>query len=182
MTDEKKQDSKAEIHFNKLADVLTYLKEKGWRVSQASLYRHVSEGKLRTEKNGNFRQRSIDRYAKSFLTLVKTGKKIKESATDFKRKFLEQQIKLYDIKIKRLERLDAIEESKYVDSKVALAAATMMYKFVREEVMKLPGIITARLVEEREKTGKEKLDVSVVRGILNGEIRQALENIAKTQI
>jgi hypothetical protein len=50
--------------------IQSYLAAHGWRFSTTSIYRHISEGKLRSCKDGVFETDAIDLYAKRHLKPV----------------------------------------------------------------------------------------------------------------
>lgn len=60
-------DEKLQVNIIDIKGIRSYLAQHGWRFSTTSLYRHISEGKLRPDKDGVFETHAIDRYAKKHL-------------------------------------------------------------------------------------------------------------------
>lgn len=169
---------KEAMNFEKVAEVLAYLQDQGWTVSRPSFYRHVKEGKLKKTPDGGFSQKTVDRYAKMFLISARTGKRARESAAEQQRKILKQQIELNALKIRNLERRNAIEASQYIPASEALSAFTTLTSFTREKVMEIPDRVLKKMIDETAKNGGRKLDEPQVRNILDLEIRQTLENVS----
>ena len=64
-----------------IADVLDYLKESGWKVTKTSLYRHQKEGKLLPRSEGTYALKDVEKYARTWLREISTGKR-KRDRTD----------------------------------------------------------------------------------------------------
>lgn len=75
-----------------IADVLTYLKEAGWKVTKTSLYRHHKEGKIAPRADGTYGQKETDKYARTWLKQQSTGKRLSEKTDELQRKKLEQEL------------------------------------------------------------------------------------------
>lgn len=55
--------------------VVTYLNDAGWKASKSTVYRHHDEGKIRSEADGCFKTKAVEKYAKDWLkTKNGTGK------------------------------------------------------------------------------------------------------------
>ena len=87
------KDEGAEKIFSNLAAVLKYLEDQGWRITRPSLYRHHKEGKLPPEASGTYKQRAVDKYAKTFLKLAATGKRLRETSDNLQRQKLDEELK-----------------------------------------------------------------------------------------
>lgn len=53
--------------FKTIKEILTYLRTRGWKISESGLYKHFQCGKLRKE-DGVFQRERVDRYAATYLT------------------------------------------------------------------------------------------------------------------
>jgi hypothetical protein len=53
--------------FASLPDVLEYLQDESWKISQSSLYEHRDAGKLQADANGGFTLSAVTTYARSHL-------------------------------------------------------------------------------------------------------------------
>lgn len=104
----------AERPFSTVADVLGYLKEDGWRVTQPTLYRHQKEGKLFPQRDGSYARKDVDKYARTWLKQKSTGKRISDRTDELQRKKLEVELRNLDLDNKRKERLDAKETGNLV--------------------------------------------------------------------
>jgi hypothetical protein len=87
--------------FGSLAHVLDYLQETGWKIAKPSLYRHHQEGKIRPESDGSFRKKDVDRYAKTFLKLLATGKTLNKQLDELQRRKLDLERENLELAIKR---------------------------------------------------------------------------------
>jgi hypothetical protein len=50
------------------ADVYRYLRETGWQVSERTFYRHVSDGKLKKNRDGLYTAAAVKKYAETWST------------------------------------------------------------------------------------------------------------------
>ena len=104
--------------FSTLADVLTYLREAGWRVAKSTLYRHQGEGKIRPRPTGAYHLADVEKYARTFLKQQATGKRVQERIEDLQRKLLEKEDKLKDLKIDRETFARDKEKGEYIPKKL----------------------------------------------------------------
>ncbi len=100
--------------FETVADVLDYLAGSGWKVTQTSLYRHQSQGKILPSVDGSYRQKDVDKYAKTWLKQKSTGKKISEKTDELQRKKLEIELENLEIDHKRKAFAYAKDQEKYI--------------------------------------------------------------------
>lgn len=94
-------DVEAERHFENIAAVLQYLESAGWKVTKTSLYRHQKEGKVLPDKNGCYQRKTVEKYARTFLKQLATGKRLQENTDDLQRQKLEQELKNLQLKNER---------------------------------------------------------------------------------
>ena len=78
--------------FDNLMAVLEYLTNNGSKAARNSLYRHQSQGKLLPESGGKYKQRAVDKYAKTFLKRTATGKRDQESSDELQSQILQQNL------------------------------------------------------------------------------------------
>lgn len=159
--------------FDNLFAVLAYLQGAGWKIGKSNLYQHRKDGKIIPNEDGVFTRAAVDKYARTFLRQVATGKRITEASDDLQRKILSQQTKINELKIKREERRNAIEEKKYVSVQVVLDSAFTMFRHTRDAMQNIPDRIAEIVAAET--------DPVKVREILTTEIRQSLERLEKPE-
>lgn len=97
-----------------VADVLAYLEASGWKVTKTSLYRHQAEGKITPAADGTYRQKDVDKYARTWLKQKSTGKRISEKTDELQRKKLE--LELQNLEIERRRKSFALDRDldKYI--------------------------------------------------------------------
>ena len=100
--------------FKDIAAVLEYLDTSGWKVTKTSLYRHQSEGKIMPATDGSYRQKDVDKYAKTWLKQKSTGKKISERTDELQRKKLEIELKNLEIDHSRKAFAYEKDQGKYI--------------------------------------------------------------------
>ena len=98
--------------FSSIKEVLHYLKDNDWKISERTLYRHIKQGLLRPDSQKNFHIRKVKAYAKNHLLAAGAVQKLKDE--HLQRTKLKKEIILRDeeIKIRRLKRM--VEEGKYI--------------------------------------------------------------------
>lgn len=84
-----------------LAEVLDYLKESDWKVTKTTLYRHHKEGRIAPRPDGSYSLRDVERYARTWLKQVSTGKKIAEKVEELQRRKLEIELDNLELDKKR---------------------------------------------------------------------------------
>ena len=98
--------------FKNLREVVGYLREQGWKISQAGLYKHSGEGKIKSEKDGTYTQKGVMRYAKGFLTTRET--KRKEDDEELQRRKTKAEIALKEEQLKRERIKRMVDEGRYI--------------------------------------------------------------------
>lgn len=159
--------------FDNLMAVLEYLTNNGWKAARNSLYRHQSQGKLLPESDGKYKQRAVDKYAKTFLKRTATGKRDQESSDELQRQILQQNRKLKDIEIKMNEIALLKEQGAYLLVRDVKDAAFASARQIRDALLNIPDRISSILAAES--------DHDRTREILTTEIRQALESLEKVE-
>ena len=159
--------------FDNLMDVLEYLTSTGWKASRNSLYRHQSQGKLLPEADGKYKQRAVDKYAKTFLKQTATGKRLQETSDELQRQILQQNKKLKEIEIKMSEISLLKEQGAYLLVRDVKDAAFARARNLRDALLNIPDRISSILAAET--------DHDRTREILTAEIRQALETLEKPE-
>lgn len=89
-----------------------YLKAQGFKVSQASVYNHVKEGKLKPTAKGNFTRKAVDQYAANHIAEVDTGSTPVEWNLSQKKVLVE--IALKEERRKREKFRREAEEGRYI--------------------------------------------------------------------
>jgi len=60
--------------FKNILEVVKYLRAYGWKIGKSIAYQHRHDGKIRPQADGLFHLKDIEKYAKTFLRRVETGK------------------------------------------------------------------------------------------------------------
>jgi len=154
---EQKQKSSAagendQVFKNPLA-VVRYLKVNGWKIGKSALYKHVTEGRLRPNKDGSFLSRAVDKYAAMYLkradgTTPQTRKADESSVyEDLQRQKLEAEVKKAHAQAvhweKRNRDLDA-EVNTLVDQRLArqsIVLKTDLRNFANSHAPKICEIV-----------------------------------------
>jgi hypothetical protein len=97
-----------------VAEVLNYLVAAGWKVTRASLYRHQQMGKIVPDETGAYRQKDVDKYARTFLKQIATGKRVSEKMDELQRKKIQLEIDNQEEDLKRKRWNREREEGKYI--------------------------------------------------------------------
>jgi hypothetical protein len=63
------------------ADVFRFLVEEGWQISERTFYRHVSDGKLKKNREGWYTASAVKKYAETW-SVRPSGKTVVEEAED----------------------------------------------------------------------------------------------------
>jgi len=120
--------------FRTVLEVLTYLRDEGWKVSKTSLYQHVKDAKLRPEQDGSFALKAVQKYARAHLQLKSTRQKRDDE--DLQRKKLQLDIDLLEGKTKRERLKRDAEEGRLipredVDLELAARAVVQDHEWTR---------------------------------------------------
>ena len=95
------------------AEVFRFLKDTGWQVSERTFYRHVSDGKLKKNREGWFTASSVKKYAETW-SIRPSGKKVAEEVEDLAAMKTRAEIERINTTRQREQfRLD-IEQGKYM--------------------------------------------------------------------
>lgn len=103
------------VIFDNLIVVKDYLDKEGWQVSQSGVYKHKKEGKLLPVADGTYRQKDVDKYARTWLKLKSTGKKKQDKLDELQRQKLELEQKKLQIETDRAQLKFEIEKGKYIE-------------------------------------------------------------------
>lgn len=104
----------SEKNFHNLASVLKHLQNEGWKITKPSLYRHQKEGKLLPDKDGSYNFRAVAKYARTFLKLTATGKRVSEATDELQRKKLVKEIARLELGLERDQFAMEKEKSLYI--------------------------------------------------------------------
>jgi hypothetical protein len=97
-----------------VAEVLDYLAAAGWKVTKTSLYRHQKEGKLLPRPDGAYSLRDVERYARTWLKQLSTGKRKTEKMDELQRRKLESELENLELARKRNELAYGKELDRYI--------------------------------------------------------------------
>ena len=104
-----------ERKFATVDEVIAYLVDAGWVAKKPTIYRHRQQGKFLQKDDGQFRQKDVDRYAKTWLKQQATGKKVKELEDQLQRQILEEELATAKEKRRKIERENSLAEGKLID-------------------------------------------------------------------
>lgn len=65
---ENEAESKLRVFVNVL-QVVSFLQAEGWKLAKSAAYTHIKEGMLRPRGDGNFHERDVLQYARTFLKM-----------------------------------------------------------------------------------------------------------------
>ena len=161
------------VVFKNLREVVGYLREQGWKISQAGLYKHSSEGKIKSEKDGTYTVKNVLRYAKGFLTTRET--KRKEDDEELQRRKTKLEIALKDEQLKRERIKRMVDEGRYIlreqfESELA-ARASVIESVLKFMIQSDAGEWIAATGGNNERTG------DLIR-IMNDNLDQALNEFS----
>jgi hypothetical protein len=97
-----------------IADVLDYLIRSGWKATKSSLNRHHNQGKILPGSDGIYRQKDVDRYAKTWLKQKSTGKRISEKTDELQRRKLDLELQNLELERKRKSFAFDRDQEKYI--------------------------------------------------------------------
>lgn len=160
--------------FDNLAAVLQYLQQSGFKIKKSNLYQHRKDGKIVPDNDGTFSRRAVDKYSRAFLKQITTGKRITDASDDMQRDILEQTKKLNELKIRREQRRNDIEEKKYISALDVRAAAFAKARAVRDAILNISDRVAPILAAES--------DSMKIKEILDLEHRNALEELSNENI
>jgi hypothetical protein len=112
MTDDAQGQDKT---FANVDEVLEYLEKAGYVAKKSTVYLHRKQGKFLPKDDGLFRQKDVDRYAKSFLKEASTGQKVKTLEDQLQRQILEEELATAKEKRRKIERENSLSEGKLID-------------------------------------------------------------------
>jgi hypothetical protein len=89
-----------------LSEVQDYLVSAGWKTSKTGLHRHHKEGKISPQDDGTYRIKDVNKYARTFLKQVSTGRRLTERLDQLQTQKLELELKNLNLENRRKERLE----------------------------------------------------------------------------
>jgi hypothetical protein len=98
--------------FKNVREVVAYLKGQDWKVSQATIYKHQNEGKIKAEADGTYLLKSVLRYARGFLMLRQAKQKVDDEELQRKKTKAEIWRTEEQAKLGRIKRM--VEEGRYI--------------------------------------------------------------------
>lgn len=101
--------------FDAIKEVLTYLVQRGFKISQAGIYQHQKEGKIgKDKKTGRFLLPAVEKYARSYLPLASTGKLIEEASEALQNKKLNAEIRRIEAQAEKEELSLKVTKGEYI--------------------------------------------------------------------
>ncbi len=101
--------------FDNVDEVIEYLAACGWVARKSTVYRHRKEGKFFPKENGKYRQKDVDRYARTWLKRQSTGRKVKDRLDELQEKKLLEEYEEQKEKTRKIKRQNDVEEGKLID-------------------------------------------------------------------
>ena len=101
--------------FDDINQVLAYLLQRGFKISQSGIYKHQKEGKIsKDKKDHRYLLAAVEKYAKSYLPLVATGKLIADVAEVMQNRKLNAEIRRLEAQAEKEEFNLNVDKSKYI--------------------------------------------------------------------
>lgn len=104
--------------------------DSGWQISQSQFYAHCKQGLLRPGTDGSYSQKSIDKYAKTWLKQAATGQKLNERLDRMQEEKLEHDLRASKFKMEEAEFNLGIRKNKFVpreDFELAIVGRAVAY-------------------------------------------------------
>ena len=120
-----------------LADVQAYLASAGWRTSKTGLHRHHKEGKIAPQDDGSYRIKDVNKYARTFLKQISTGRRLTERLDQLQTQKQEKEVEYLDIKISREKRLEEKEKDNLIPLEQAVREECAKFATIEADIMHL---------------------------------------------
>jgi hypothetical protein len=120
-----------------LADVQAYLASAGWRTSKTGLHRHHKEGKIAPQNDGAYRIKDVNKYARTFLKQVSTGRRLTERLDQLQTQKQEKEVEFLDIKISRERRLEEKEKDNLISRVQAIHELCVQFSVLQADISHL---------------------------------------------
>ncbi|MDY6974382.1 MAG: hypothetical protein SV775_19015 [Thermodesulfobacteriota bacterium] len=91
--------------FKTLIEVAEYLKAEGWKVSQSTVYKHQTEGRIRPNSEGIYTLKAVQKYARTHLTQQETALKVDDEQLQRKKLLAEVAWKTEQAKREQIKRM-----------------------------------------------------------------------------
>ena len=127
--------------FANVIEVHEYLRSQGWKISRSGLYKHRSQGKLKSGADGAFSRATVDKYASASLERPGGFKPAEQRAEEARTELLEAKTRKQKAEAELAEIKLKIESGKLVPaervdelmvSAVAVLRASMLQFFYAE--------------------------------------------------
>ena len=100
--------------FKNKKEALEYIQESGWQISQSQFYAHCKSGLLRPGADGQYQQRAVDRYAKTWLKQLATGERVNERTDRLQQEKMEVDLSTSKFKMEEAEFNLGIRKNKFI--------------------------------------------------------------------
>ncbi|MGI6655247.1 MAG: hypothetical protein ACOX5Z_00145 [Desulfobulbus sp.] len=91
-----------------------YLRDSGWQISRAQFYEHCAQGRLRRQKDGTYRIRDVDLYAKTHCKRLDTGEKVNDTLARMAEDKAKTELSREKVRLEREEFDLAVKKREYV--------------------------------------------------------------------
>lgn len=104
----------SETAFRTKKEAYEYLVGAGWKIGQSQFYKHCSQNYLRPSEDGTYAQKTVDKYAKTWLKQVATGQKVNERLDKMQEEKLEADLRASKFKMEEAEFNLGIRKNKFI--------------------------------------------------------------------
>ena len=91
-----------------------YLQDQGWKIGQTQFYKHCKDNLLRPSSDGKYTKKAVDRYAKTWLKKIATGKKVNEHLDQLQEEKLAADLRTAKFKMEEAEFNLGIRKKKFI--------------------------------------------------------------------
>lgn len=131
-----------EISFKNIQEVVSYLQQQGWKVSDSTVYNHKRDGLISPNAQGRYLQKTVDKYAAQNLERLDGGRQDLGGDEDISRKIKDAELRKTEAQAEKIEHENQIRKGRYIDITIVeqdRAARAVLFKsdlrnFFRREV------------------------------------------------
>lgn len=177
MTEEIVNDKQTQETFATDAAVLRYLLDQGWKISKATLSRHLHTERKLSRRDGIYERSAVEKYARNYLKRTDTGNFVKENVDSLQERKLKHEANYLEERSIR-ERIRREKE----EGKLILAAAVRNEAFteareLRDAILNVPSRISAQIAALAGGIDQNKIEA-----LMTTELKKALEVLANETI
>lgn len=131
-----------EISFKNIQEVVSYLQQQGWKVSDSTVYNHKRDGLISPNAQGRYLQKTVDKYAAQNLERLDGGRQDPGGDEDLQKQIKDAELRKVNAQANKIEFENDIRRGRYIDKTIVeqdRAARAVLFKsdlrnFFRREV------------------------------------------------